>query len=114
MLSLTHFPCHAKCELQRHRNLSSVYDCRSLRGMYADGGRQRGGVAEQGAFHPGGEKSRGCHSDYPTPVYTKVTRRYRPVSPGLLVSLAFFGPGETVAYSGWLRDYLGPGSGAWS
>ena len=31
---------HAKCELQRHRNSSSVYDCSSLRGMYAGGGRR--------------------------------------------------------------------------
>ena len=67
----------------------------------AGGERQRGGAAKvwqsRDSFHPSGEKSRGCHSDYPTPVYTKVTRRYRPVSPGLLVSLAFFGPGETVS-----------------
>ena len=96
---------HAKYELQRRRNFSSVYDCSCLRGMYPGAGRRATARWQsRESFHLGGEESRDCHSDYPTPVYTKVTRRYRPVSPGLLVSPAFFGPGETVAYSGWLRD----------
>ena len=48
-------------------------------------GRRAAGDSEEvwqsrESFHSG-EESRGCHSDYPTPVYTKVTRRYRPVSP---------------------------------
>ena len=31
---------YAKCELQRRRNFSSVYDCSCLRGMYGGGGRR--------------------------------------------------------------------------